>query len=346
MNWDCIDKLYSLAHVNMGRIIQWEIQPWKERRLRSKLRLIAMFPYALVVGLKNKMHGILITRQMRRERHEKYFLAIVAIAKNEGLYIAEWCAWHKLLGVDCIIVYDNDSTDDTHQALQPFIDNGFVLYNHFGGRGVQCDAYHDAILRYGSLCRYMAIIDCDEFLHPLNEGETLKEIVDSRFAHSKNIGGIAVNWAIFGSSGHTTKTPGLVTERFTHRSKPEFSPNRHIKSIVRPECVKMFPNPHAAVYHTGFYCVNMEGHLVRGPFSNVASSWHHLRLDHYYTKSHNEFLIRRERGSADCTDKTRQIETLYSYDRNEVYDTSLACQSVEIRYLLAESHGADYVAKL
>lgn len=346
MNWNSIEKLYCLAHVNMGPIIQWKMQPWKERRLCSKLRLIAMFPYALVVGLNNKIHGIFITRRMQRERHEKYHLAIVAIAKNEGQYIAEWCAWHRLIGVDCIIVYDNDSTDDTHQVLKPFIDSGFVIYNTINGRARQLDAYNDAIKRYGQLCRYMAIIDCDEFLHPLNEGETLKDIVDSTFARSKNIGGIGVNWAIFGSSGLMTKTPGLVTERFTYRSEPTFAVNHHIKSIVRPECAVRFPNPHFAHYRTGFYCINMQGNFVRGPFSPVADGWYRLRLDHYYIKSYDEFMERSKKGDADSKNGSRPIDNLYSHDRNEISDTSMSCHSNEIRKMLTATHGEDYVAKL
>ena len=102
MNWNEVGKLYCLAQVNLGRALSWKV-----RRLTSKIRLTAMFPYAITVGMVNKVHGILATRRMRRERHEKYHLAIVAIAKNEGQYIAEWCAWHQFIGIDCII--DGDS---------------------------------------------------------------------------------------------------------------------------------------------------------------------------------------------------------------------------------------------
>ena len=339
--WNEVGKLYCLAQVNLGRALSW-----KERRLSNKIRLTAMFPYAMIVGIANKVRGILETRHMRRERHEKYHLAIVAIAKNEGRYIAEWCAWHQLIGVDCIIVYDNDSTDDTLQVLQPFIDIGFVIYNTINGRARQMDAYNDAIKRYGQLCRYMAIIDCDEFLHPLNEGETLKNIVDSTFEHSKNIGGIAVNWTVFGTSGHTTKIPGLVMERFTHRSKPDFVPNIHVKSIVCPECIKSYPNPHYAIYRKGFYCVNMKGHFVSGPFSPIADGWYRLRLEHYYTKSNEEYLKRREQGCADSLLTKRTIEDMYSYDRNEVSDTTMACHSSKIRKMLEAIYSKEYVTNL
>jgi len=44
--------------------------------------------------------------------------ALVAIAKNEGLYIREWVTYHKkVCSFDEIFVYDNDSTDSTRSEL-------------------------------------------------------------------------------------------------------------------------------------------------------------------------------------------------------------------------------------
>ena len=38
-------------------------------------------------------------------------VAMAAITKNEGPFIAEWVAYHYLLGVEHFIIYDNGSTD-------------------------------------------------------------------------------------------------------------------------------------------------------------------------------------------------------------------------------------------
>ena len=51
-------------------------------------------------------------------RNIKDKLAIVAIAKNESDYIREWVAYHKVIGVERIYLYDNDSTDGTKEEIQ------------------------------------------------------------------------------------------------------------------------------------------------------------------------------------------------------------------------------------
>ncbi len=38
-------------------------------------------------------------------------LAICAIFKNEGPYILEWVAYHRAVGFDHFVLYDNASTD-------------------------------------------------------------------------------------------------------------------------------------------------------------------------------------------------------------------------------------------
>lgn len=40
-------------------------------------------------------------------------VALVATAKDEGPFVLEWVAYHRLAGFDPIIIYQNDSTDGT-----------------------------------------------------------------------------------------------------------------------------------------------------------------------------------------------------------------------------------------
>lgn len=58
----------------------------------------------------------------------EYNMTIVLIAKNEGSYIREWVAYHKLVGADHIVVYDNESEDNQKEAISDYIHDGFVDY--------------------------------------------------------------------------------------------------------------------------------------------------------------------------------------------------------------------------
>ncbi|CAM9684302.1 unnamed protein product, partial [Hapterophycus canaliculatus] len=55
-------------------------------------------------------------------------VAICVRTKDFARFLPEWIAFHYVLGVDEIGVYDDDSTDNTREVLQPFVDAGIVNY--------------------------------------------------------------------------------------------------------------------------------------------------------------------------------------------------------------------------
>lgn len=65
------------------------------------------------------------------------------------------------------------------ERLRPFIDDGFVEYRFWPGIRQQYPAYNDALKRYGRTCRYMAFIDCDEFLMPTTKSDSIVSILDT-----------------------------------------------------------------------------------------------------------------------------------------------------------------------
>ena len=89
-------------------------------------------------------------------------LAFVLIAKNEAPYIEEWLNFHRKQGVSHFIIYNNESTDNFREVLQPYIDSGLVSYHVINGKPRQLDAYNMAIHDYGHKFRYRGFIDADE----------------------------------------------------------------------------------------------------------------------------------------------------------------------------------------
>lgn len=61
-------------------------------------------------------------------------LSFVAIVKNEAPYIIEWIEFHKLVGVDKFYIYDNESSDNLKELLQPYIKSGIVVYHSSPGK--------------------------------------------------------------------------------------------------------------------------------------------------------------------------------------------------------------------
>lgn len=251
-------------------------------------------------------------------------LGIVVIIKNEGPYIEEWVRYHLLVGADIIYIYDNESTDNTRQILEPYISSGKVVYKYFPGIAMQLPAYNDALRRYKNSCKYIAFIDADEFLFPLNEGESVANIVSSILDVEPKAGGLAVNWRMFGSSFHEEKPyGGGVLENYLYRAFENGKGNDCIKSVVNPRRVYRYCHVHYPMYYFGYYSIDETGRKVTGWF-NINNNIKLLRINHYFTKSKEEWIARRSIGKADAKDriKTRTMQEFYEHDNNDIYDAS------------------------
>ena len=266
-------------------------------------------------------------KERKRVQQAQYHhrLAMVAIAKNEAPYIAEWLTFHKLQGVEVVYLYNNDSTDNIRAVLEPFIAEGFVVYHEIHGKRKQYNAYNDAINRYGPFCKYMIFIDCDEFLVPMKADDRLLDLIDTAFAKDENAGGLVVNWCVYGSAGYEKKPEGLVIENFNTHANVEYDWNEYIKSIIKPACVRYFAHAHFPKYKRGFYPINIQGRY--SPlWWNAITEYEGFRLNHYICKSKEEYVVRRKLGGAD-NGICRPMEEFYYGDRNEVKDT------VIVRYI-------------
>lgn len=261
-------------------------------------------------------------------------LAVCIIAKNESEYIAEWMAYHKVVGVEKIFLYDNDSDDNMHDILKPFIDDGFVVYHQIHGNKMQGIAYTDALHRYGKMCRYMAFIDGDELIAPVKQGDDVIRILDEFFSKYPQAGGLAVNWAMFGSSHYEEKPEGLMTERFVWRAEIGKPGTQMIKTILRPECVLMYHHPHYPIYRLGFDAYNYWGDMVPLNESTI-QRYDGLQINHYFTKSKDQWIRRRKMGQCMTgIDKPRPIDDFYRHDHNDILDNSASCHANEVKEVM------------
>lgn len=247
------------------------------------------------------------------------YIAVVAIAKNEGKYIKEWLTYHKLIGVQKVLLYDNESTDNLEDIVKPYVDIGFVEYIKYPGIGMQMSAYNDAITRYKNSIKYMAIIDCDEFLVPVGENEELLPILEKLFKTYSAAGGIGISWCVYGSSGKEKKEEGLVTERFTHRGRQGEFPSVMYKTIINPRLVKEYVSPHFPVYKRGAYAVAPDGRRLYGMY-NYDVCFDEIVCNHYFCKSKEEFIEKISRGLADKPGVFRDMSEFELYDKNDIED--------------------------
>lgn len=250
-------------------------------------------------------------------------LAVGAVLKNEAPYIYEWVAFHRAVGIDKIIILDNESEDGSSEILRSLASAKIIKTGHISGQGVQLAAYAE-ILNRAARCDWLAIIDLDEFLIPTDQS-SIRPVI-REIAKDKTVGAIAVNWALYGSSHHLHQNDIGVLERFQFRADKSFGPNIHYKSIIRPEAVVNFINPHGCMLREGFRTSDCDGETLKlSPHHGVGLSetcnWDRLRINHYIIKSKDEFIKRkRARGRASIKDEMRSLDFFAEYDRNDVED--------------------------
>jgi hypothetical protein len=247
------------------------------------------------------------------QEKEPVYLSIVAIMKNEAPYIQEWIEFHKLVGVERFYLYDNESTDNTKEILKPYIDEGVVVYKYVEGKCKQVACYNDAIYKYQNQSRWIAFIDLDEFIVPV-KGKNIPQLL-KRYEKYPAVG---VNWVMFDSNGHDKKPDGLVIENYTNREKrlKDIS-NKHIKSIVNPKEVLRY-EIHFGYYKNSNYAVDtnckkiklfkkLPLYLYHVAFAFTKKNLHNvMRINHYHTKSREEYKIRCAQGSA-CSKKIKEV---------------------------------------
>lgn len=186
----------------------------------------------------------------------KYEVSACALFHNEGRFLKEWLEYHLMLGVEHFYLFDNLSTDDSQSILAPYIERGIVeiLYYNQKTNGqsdyavLQCEAYNQALALARGKTKWLAMIELDEFIFPVME-TSLPAILKNY----EDFGGIYINWVTFGTSNVYKKPKNrLWIETLTHC---ESAPATMGKSIVRPERVVHFFDPHRIGYLSPYFDV-------------------------------------------------------------------------------------------
>ena len=251
-------------------------------------------------------------RLKRDKSTPQYYLAVCAIAKNEGPYFQEWIEWHRKQGVEKFYIYDNESTDCTKEVLKPYIESGLVEYIYFPGYRMQLAAYDDCLKNFRFDARWIAFIDLDEFIVPIKDDSIpafLKRFEDSP--------AVEVNWLIYGSGGAKKKMPGTMMERFKCHSQPTHYLNRHVKSIVDTRRVFNMIGCHEAARVSG-YATDSHGNPIKKHFREREPQQDIIRINHYAVRSYEEFLEKQNRGRASGSNRTVKSEYFDKYDLNDV----------------------------
>jgi glycosyltransferase involved in cell wall biosynthesis len=119
--------------------------------------------------------------------------AICLIVRNEARDIAEWIAFHALVGFDTQIIFDNRSDDATPAIINAAGRCYDIRFHDWGNRTPESQvlAYEAACEAYRLEFDWMAFVDSDEFVIPDDPIP-----INDYLARFEGFSGVALPWAM------------------------------------------------------------------------------------------------------------------------------------------------------
>jgi len=289
-----------------------ELSAWLAARDRpaapGPLRLDTRYDDTATVGFGGGYVSLpqAVTALARQSIQPGKTLAIVATARNEGIYLLEWLAYHRAIGVEQVFLYTNDNDDGSDELLARLSDAGALCWisSTVGpGGNAQRKAYghafglNPAVLDY----RWSLVIDLDEYL--AFNSDLFRSATDLvNWYEAKGAEAVALNWVVLGSAGQARWRDGFIADRFPYSLA---APSVPVKTLRRSNrFIHSAPHVPWSYRNTPFTFLASDGrpHVPLGDEGGLSHSarptaqfaW----INHYFFKSTEEYLWKwsRNRG--------------------------------------------------
>lgn len=295
--------------------------------------------------------------------------AVMACMRNEAMFVAEWVAYHLVIGFDQIYVCTNNCTDGTAQILDRLaqlaplyhIDNDDLEGLAPQRAGVKKVLSHPAL----AAAEWLLHIDADEFLNITHGAGKLADLLPVIEAFDA----AAFTWRLFGDSGITNWTGGLVTERQTWAEQRQYDFSAMQKTMFRPEVfaegidhmpkVPLLPNLRLCnargmkLNSEALYDPKTSDHRVafgREINRRRHFGWDGAVINHYAVRTQDLFLMKNVRGDGIGSNHGSRYHLHSRWhraaNRNEVQDHSIQRHLPAVTSLLTKWRRDAAFAKL
>jgi hypothetical protein len=216
-------------------------------------------------------------------------VVIFCMARYEKEYIKEFIQYHLFLGFDHIYLYDDEDVPIYKDLLDPSWPVTIIPIILIKENASQRTKMLNHFFRnYKNKHFWAACIDVDEFI-VLKKHDNIHDFLNE---YIPNNGGIGINWVLFGSNGHKVYTDKPVLERFIKCGNP----NQHIKTIfVCKDAIEM-SNPHFVSRYRFGHTKSTNNIKIPNAF-NTNPDMSICQINHYHTKSEEEYAQKQKRGS-------------------------------------------------
>ena len=253
------------------------------KNFKKSLKTLVRAPFVLRAGLRDRTVA----------NAPRFKLTACAIFREEAPFLSEWITFHRNVGFEHFYLYNNFSTDDFKAVLEPFIRERLVTLIDWPRPQGQVSAYRDCIRRRWREALWIALIDIDEFLFA-PDGRDVPSVLKAY----RDLPGVCVWHAYYGSSGHVERPQGPVIEAYTMRAGPDITT---AKTIVNPRMVYKV-DVHLCKFWTG-EGKDTHRRTIVDPHRRIIApdmvpKLDVLRINHYWSRSLADLDRKSRRGDA------------------------------------------------
>lgn len=259
-------------------------------------------------------------------------LAVCSQQRDRAPYLEEWIRFHHSQGVDLFYIYLHQCQDHSLDVVRRLSGLFQICYYTVGNLyQSQLESFNHCLHHHGHSYDWCAYIDGDEFLFAPYSGSIKDQIYQYQYLP---LSGLAVYWAVFGSSHHVREPLGPITANYRYRASLDHPVNGHYKTILRghqgrsvsvSNCSHYF-HTSQGIFDTEMRSVSDSQWLASGHLVSAHRPCHDLlRINHYATQSRQYFLeVKQHQGSADQLGfETRSQAWWEEFDQNAEWDHSL-----------------------
>lgn len=227
----------------------------------------------------------------------KYYCSICLIIRDESEYLKEWLDWHVGQGVEHFYIYDHGSKypiSEFVKTLDAELQSKITVHD-FGGthKFAQRDAYNDCLNRYKRESRWIGFIDADEMIR-VKCGCTIPALLKN----FESFAGLFMRWVVYDANGQTERSDKPLRERFTHVTPTDIDDGVG-KTFLQAQLVQ-YMLTHNGYPYNGFDAVDENRTPIKTADARKYDSTADLVcVDHYYTKSYEEWKAKIGRGTCD-----------------------------------------------
>ncbi|AHD11629.1 glycosyltransferase family 2 protein [Phaeobacter gallaeciensis] len=265
--------------------------------------------------------------------------SVVTTMKNEGPFILEWLAYHRVIGVDDFLIYTNDCTDGTDALLRVLQDKEIVQHRDNPLHDTKTPPQHAAFqaAQQEPLVRdadWILSMDVDEFINIKCGDGYLSDL----YAATQGANMIAMTWRLFGNNDVSEFSGELVTREFT-RCAYEITRRPHqawgFKTLFRNDGIFKKLGVHRPKglrphHWRDIHWVNGSGQAM--PQQMFRSGWRStietygydlVQLNHYAVRSAESFLVKRDRGRVNHTERDQGLPYWFRMNNNSEEERSI-----------------------